>query len=532
MKWAQVGALAVSCVLVLLALPMEGIVQAMRTWTEGLGYWAPLAFSLVYGLAATALIPASALSLAAGAMFGLWTGTAAVWLGGSIAIALSFLIARYAARDRVEALAGTNPRFAAIDRAIGKQGWKIVALMRLSPVFPFGLQNYLFGVSAIRFWPCCLSSIAFIIPGVFMYVYAGYAGIEAAAAVGGSGTTDMLELGLQIAGLAATVVVTVLVARIAAKAIAEHAPGEVEAEASGRADAGASGPKEGSVLKLLIALACLAGGLAAYVGRESIHNLFFPPRVVMVERYAGERGTETFDHGAFGALLARHVDRDGLVDYSALAGEAAVLDEYVRAVGMARFENLGRDGKLALLINAYNAFTLQLVLEHYPIESIYAIPSSDRWDARRWEIAGGRYSLDQIEHVLIRPNFRDDRIHFALVCAALGCPILRREAYRGDAISDQLQRQAEDTHGSGRWFRYDEPAGRVWLTQVYSWYAEDFVQLHGSVLRAASRHSPALRQAMDLGRSIEVEWLPYDWTLNDQALRGAAQLPSAGSPAR
>ena len=524
MRWAQAGAFTVSAVLLLLALPLEDTIQVWRAWNEGLGFWAPLVFSLVYGLAATVFIPASALSLAAGVMFGLWLGTVTVWLGGSIAIVLSFVVARYAARDRVEALARTNSRFAAIDRAIGEQGWKIVALMRLSPVFPFSLQNYLFGVTAIRFWPCCLSSIAFIVPGVFLYVYAGYAGGETVVAVGSNDGTDMLKLALQIAGLVATVVVTVWVARIAARAIADHAPGEAAVQPA-PTEGAVAGSLPGSriVLTLLIALTCLVASTLAYVRRESIRNVFFAPRVVMVERYAGDRGTETFDHTAFSALLARHVDRDGLVDYTALAADSLALEEYIRALGAARFGSLGRNEKLAFLINAYNAFTLQLIVKHYPIDSIQSIPSGKSWHAAQWQIAGGKYSLDQIEHALIRPNFRDDRIHFALVCAAVGCPKLRQEAYRGGAIEEQLARQAEEIHGSRRWLRYDEPAGKMWLTQVYSWYKEDFVQIHGSILEAAAVYSPTVRRALDAGKRISIHWLPYDWALNDQA-------SAAGSP--
>ena len=532
MKWATFAAFVASFVLLLLALPLDGLIQALRIWIEGLGFWAPLIFSITYGIAATLFVPASALSLAAGVMFGVWLGSAAVWLGATLAIVLSFLIARYAARSRVEALAETSPRFAAIDRAIGEQGWKIVALMRLSPVFPFTLQNYLFGVTAIRFWPSCIASAVAIVPGTFLYVYLGYAGGQAAAAVGGAPRTDALRLGLQLAGLLATVVVTVVVARIAAKAIAKHAPDEAVEPSREVASSDGTQSAARSGLILAIATACVIAGWVAFVQRDSIRNLLFPPRVELIERYADEAGTATFDHTAFDALLSSHVDSDGLVDYSGLASDGRALAEYVNALRAAPFKNLGRDEKLALLINAYNAFTLQLIVEHYPLDSIHSIPSSDRWEAERWEIAGGRFSLNQIENVLIRPNFREDRIHFALVCAALGCPKLRLEAYTAAEIDSQLQRQVEEIHASERWFRYDETAGLVWLTQVYSWYSGDFVQLHGSVLAAAGRYSPELKQALDAGTAVGVRWLPYDWALNDKprpATQPFSSLQAAGA---
>lgn len=515
-RWAAVACFAASAALLLAALPVDAVMSAVQARIQGLGFWAPLAFSIAYCLAVTMLIPGSALSLAAGVLFGVWLGTAAVWLGATGAIALSFLIARYAARARVETLASTRPRFAAVDRAIGEQGWKIVALMRLSPLFPFGLQNYLFGVTAIRFWPCCIASAIFILPGTFLYVYLGYAGGETVAAVSGSADTDALKLGLQLVGLLATLLVTIFVARIAAKAVAKHAPERqipVKRAVSGPATDGSA---RKVWLALAVAIACLMASLWAFDQRESVRTAFFPPRVELVERHLSD-GSATFHHEPFDVLLQAYVDGDGRVDYGALAKDSDDLAAYVSALGAAPFNDLGRNDKLALLINAYNAFTLQLIVEHYPLDSIHDIPSEDRWEASRWEVAGGRYSLDEIENQLIRQNFREDRIHFALVCAAVGCPKLRQAAYTGDRIEEQLQRQAEETHASERWHRYDPVNGLVWLTQVYSWYAEDFRQIHGSVLAAAATYAPDLRQAMDDGQPVRIRWLPYDWTLNDRA---------------
>ncbi len=522
-RWAAVACFLLALGLFVAALPVKDLMDALQVRIAGLGIWAPVAYALTYGLAVTLFVPGSALSLAAGVLFGLWLGTAVVWMGANIAIVLSFLIARYAARSKVEAMASTRPRFAAVDRAVGEQGWKIVALMRLSPVFPFGLQNYLFGVTAIRFLPCVLASAAFILPGTFLYVYLGFAGSEAAAAVDGASGTDTLRLVWQLAGLLATAVVTVGIARIAARAVASHAP-EKTTSAIATAPEPVQPPSTSkALLALAVALACLIAAGVVFKGRASIRSLFLPPEVVLAERFGQDSGTAAFDHGDFDDLLRRHVNAAGLVDYGALAADLTPLKAYVARLKAAPFSALSRDAKLALLINAYNAFTLHLIAEHYPLDSIHAIPAEDRWASQRWEVAGGRYSLDQIEDELIRPNFREDRIHFALVCAAIGCPPLRREAYTAHGIAGQLERQARSTHEDGRWFRLDESGGTVWLTQVYSWYASDFEQLHGSVLEAAARYSPALRNAIDAGRSPRIRWLPYDWALNDQG------APEAGS---
>ena len=299
MRWGSVICFLVSFGLLLAALPLDSLMQTLRTWIAGLGVWAPLAYALTYGLAATLFIPASALSLAAGLLFGIWLGTAVVWLGATLAMALSFLIARYAARARVESMARTRPRFAAVDRAVGEQGWKIVALVRLSPVFPFTLQNYLFGISAIPFWSYLASSIAFVIPGVFLYVYLGYAGGETAVAVGSASGTDSLKLSLQLVGLLATVIVTVWVARIAARAIAKHAPdnnGTAPAQPQ-QADSVASGVSPKAAFVLAVSLACLLASMAAFSRREAIRKHFPPPPTELLERYENSSGLATSGHG-------------------------------------------------------------------------------------------------------------------------------------------------------------------------------------------------------------------------------------------
>ena len=135
------------------AIPLETAVKALQSWVSGLGVWGPLIYAGIYAVAATLLVPGSALTLASGAIFGLLWGTISVSIGATTGAALSFLIGRYLARDRVTAWVAHNPKFDAIDKAIGEGGWKIVALLRLSPAVPFTLQNYLYGLTDIRFWP-------------------------------------------------------------------------------------------------------------------------------------------------------------------------------------------------------------------------------------------------------------------------------------------------------------------------------------------------------------------------------------------
>lgn len=241
-----------------------------------------------------------------------------------------------------------------------------------------------------------------------------------------------------------------------------------------------------------------------------------PPQVDLEETYADLEGDAVFDHSAFSRLLAEHVDAEGRVDYGALADHSDALDDYVASLAAAPWEEMGRDERLALLINAYNAFTLRLILDHYPIDSIKSIPADERWEAERWELPTGRFSLNQIEHEIIRPNFREPRIHFALVCAAVGCPVLRREAYTGPRLDRQLEEQARFTHAHEGWVRYQRGAEVIRLTRLYDWYGGDFEQVAGSVLAYVAQYRADLATDLAAGHEPQIRFLDYDWSLNDR----------------
>jgi uncharacterized membrane protein YdjX (TVP38/TMEM64 family) len=208
-------------------VPLSPLIATIEGVVRGLGIWGPLVFGLVYVAAVVALVPASVLTLAAGALFGLVVGTVTVSLAATTGAALSFLIARYVARDTVARKLGGDPRLAALDQAIARSGWVIVALMRLSPAVPFTLQNYLYGLTGISFWTCVLTSWVAMLPGTLMYVYLGHigrAGLDAASGAGGRARTPG-EWALLIVGLAATVAVTVFVGILARRAMRPQADG-------------------------------------------------------------------------------------------------------------------------------------------------------------------------------------------------------------------------------------------------------------------------------------------------------------------
>ena len=245
-----------------------------------------------------------------------------------------------------------------------------------------------------------------------------------------------------------------------------------------------------------------------------LNKLFGPPTVQITEHYSNVANGASFDHDLFDKLLKNYVDDKGWVDYENLENNQRDLDTYIARIADAPFDDLGRDQKLALLMNAYNAFTLKLILDYYPLDSIKDIPKAKSWDDVRWNIGGNTWSLNQIEHQEIRPKFREPRIHFALVCAAVGCPPLRNEAYDAKRLELQLNEQTRFVFRHKTWFELDEKRNVVKLTKLLSWYGDDFAQFQGSVIKYVAEYSSALEQLLDTGHQPDSEWIDYDWALN------------------
>jgi uncharacterized membrane protein YdjX (TVP38/TMEM64 family) len=201
-----------------LAVWLQGLAQRI----DAMGAWAPLAFVAGYALAVVAFVPASPLTLAGGALFGPLSGTVYVFAAASLGACVAFLIARYAARARLERRIARSPRFAAIDRAIAEQGLRIALLLRLSPVFPFNLLNYALGLTRVRFAHYAVACLG-MLPATVAYVYLGslvgeLAGLESAPAAHTS--TPWLR-GLSLLGVLATLGVSIVIARAARRALAE-----------------------------------------------------------------------------------------------------------------------------------------------------------------------------------------------------------------------------------------------------------------------------------------------------------------------
>ncbi len=220
--------LAAAAGLIALGRMAGGYVPQFAEWVDGLGLIGPVVFILGYAVAVVAFIPGSVLTLASGAIFGLVEGTIYVFAAATVGATAAFLIARYLARNAVEARVSGDARFGSIDRAVGEQGRRIVFLLRLSPVFPFNLLNYGLGLTKVKLGDYVVASLG-MLPGTILYVYTGSLAGEVAAAAGGAaperGPGYYAVLGL---GFAATLAVTILVTRTARRALQQSTDVDIE----------------------------------------------------------------------------------------------------------------------------------------------------------------------------------------------------------------------------------------------------------------------------------------------------------------
>jgi uncharacterized membrane protein YdjX (TVP38/TMEM64 family) len=225
MIWLALAGVLIA--VLLLGRRAAALLPALTDWVAAQGAIAPLAFGALYIAATILLVPGSLLTLAAGALFGLVEGTAIVLVAASIGACAAFLIARYAARERVTRMTHRDARFAAIDRAIETAGLRIVVLLRLSPVFPFNLLNYALGLTSVRFRDYVIACIA-MLPGTMLYVYYGrLIGDVAALAAGERAERGLSYYLLLGAGLLATIAVTAVITRIARRELQRNAPDAV-----------------------------------------------------------------------------------------------------------------------------------------------------------------------------------------------------------------------------------------------------------------------------------------------------------------
>jgi uncharacterized membrane protein YdjX (TVP38/TMEM64 family) len=213
--------MVIALLLAMRFVPVQQWLRNFNNWVGQMGVAGIFVFIIVYAVATVLLAPGSVLTIGAGFIFGLWKGFLAVSVGATLGASLAFLIARFIARDKVEAIARRKEKFCKIDNAIGKQGAKLIFLLRLSPVIPFNLSNYFYGLTGVKFWPYVFVSWSGMIPGTFLYVYIGTASkLAVSAAAGGEAVKHGWQYWtFMTLGLAATIIVTIWVAKIARDAL-------------------------------------------------------------------------------------------------------------------------------------------------------------------------------------------------------------------------------------------------------------------------------------------------------------------------
>ena len=270
------------------------------------------------------------------------------------------------------------------------------------------------------------------------------------------------------------------------------------------------------------------------------------PRVVTFKTGPTAVAVKPFSYDDYGAVLAAFVDRQGLVDYQALKANRQRLDAFVAALATLSsvvYSNWSEKDQIAVWINAYNALTLEAVIEHYPIQasllrsvifprnSIRQIPGV--WTELQFEVLGKKVTLDHIEHQILRTQFSEPRIHMALVCAGKGCPPLRNEPYTGDRLDEQFMDQTKTFLTQQDKFRIDRSRGRVYLSPIFQWFGGDFVKTYGgkatpkagrsteekAVLNFIAAHLEANDHDYLSTANYSVVYLDYDWSLNEQGTR-------------
>jgi len=220
-----------------------------------------------------------------------------------------------------------------------------------------------------------------------------------------------------------------------------------------------------------------------------------------------------FDHSSFDAILKQRVDSNGMVDYAGLKADRAGLDSYLEktgAVTKSEFNGWNENDQIAFLSNVYNAETLQLIIDNYPVDSIKDLGGliSTPWDKKTVILFGEKTTLNAVEHDILREDYDEPRIHFSLVCAAVSCPPLRREAYTGAKLDDQLDDQAKVFLAQSGKNRIE--GDTVYLSKIFDWYGGDFGKGDAALLSALNPWIDGDTAGKD------VDYTDYNWSLNDQ----------------
>ncbi len=238
----------------------------------------------------------------------------------------------------------------------------------------------------------------------------------------------------------------------------------------------------------------------------------------------------SLDYKDYETILRSYVNDAGLVDYLALQANAQPLEDFVAKLGAispSSYDAWSEPDKIAFLINAYNAITLESIIKQRPlkgsIKDIFGV-----WNFNKHQVAGKSLTLDNIEHDILRKDFQEPRIHAALVCAAISCPLLRQEPYRGERLNEQLEDQVNQWLSSDHGLKIDRTQNKVAISALFKWFGEDWQAKYNSsdkftgsdkeraALNFISRYVSSEDRDYLAAGNYQVEYLDYDWSLNRQ----------------
>lgn len=223
--------------------------------------------------------------------------------------------------------------------------------------------------------------------------------------------------------------------------------------------------------------------------------------------------SQAISHEEWSDLLAKHVDENGLINYQGFQEDEQKLNQYLELLSQNPLSfQQPENEQLAYWINAYNAFTVKLILNHYPVKSIKDIsdglPMVDSpWDIKFFKIKGVDFDLNTIEHEILRKRLKEPRIHFAINCASFSCPKLRTEAYTAEKLDKQLEEQSRD-------FLNDSTKNKinteeVYLSKIFNWFESDF-EAAGGLEKFVQKYHDQFQP------DVDIEYLEYNWDLNEQ----------------
>ncbi len=444
-------------------------VARLKQRIESYGALAPAVYIAGYVLAVVFFVPGLPITVLGGVAFGPLWGTFYVWIAATIGAALAFLAARYGVRSTVERWVQASPRIARMDGQVAEHGWRIVMLTRLVPIFPFNLQNYAYGITRIGFWRYAITSSICMLPGTAAFTFAGGAL--------GDGRGDVTRT---LAYLAIAGVLLVLISLI---------PRWLQRRSK----------LAGDLLKAASIAALLGAAVPAHAAADDAYARVLKAHV--------RPGTVS------GIKLA-------LVDYGAVKADPSYAWA-LNALAESRPEALTSDAeRIAFWINAYNLVAIKAVLDQYPTKSIKDGGSllSPIWRKKVAAIGGTAYTLDDIEHGILRKAFREPRVHFAIVCASLSCPDLRAEPYDPKRLDAQLDEQAAAFLSNATKGLQPGADGRTArVSSIFKWFAGDFAASGGVAAFIRARSSPDIAARLGAITDAGLSYLDYDWSLNDTA---------------